>query len=169
MGSQFDCQTARPTLAPDNDTPENDLRMVSGAVIANYIFFDIEKPSTGDGSFRIRALPRHEIWLESTQERLGELAGELKISSVATQEGAGRLSREGAGYKLELYTTSEKDGALDQLSASERCTVSVIFDVEYQQSYDSPGGYSDAHGIHYWDDVRYPIVELSRFKIQSDQ
>lgn len=52
---------------------QSDPRMVSGAAIANVIFFDVTDMATdADGALRARltASDRHEVWLESTGEQL---------------------------------------------------------------------------------------------------
>lgn len=132
--------------------------MASGAVIANAIFFEI-LPAHADGVLRLRATPQHEVWLESTQALLEACEGVLRIVDGADR-GAGRLIRTKAGYALELHATAAA------LNLSAQRTLIAHFDVEYQQSYESPGGYSDAYGIRYWDDVAYPSVALSRFEIR---
>jgi hypothetical protein len=137
--------------------------MVSGAAIANYIFFEIATPPLADGSFALRALPRHEIWLESTRGSLADLVGALRI--VASDSGRSVLRRTGQGYEIELSGSS--DQTFDKLQTGARWTLTAMFDVEYQEAYESPGGYSSAYGVGYWDDVAYPSVELSRFEIET--
>lgn len=139
-----------------------DPRMVSGAVIANDIFFEILTPAREDGAFGLRATARHEVWLESTGQSLDALDGVVRISDAAqrTAQCAGRLVRTPSGYMLELFAAPET------LTRADGRSLTATFDVEYQQSYESPGGYSEAHGVRYWDDVAYPVVEVARFDIR---
>lgn len=140
-----------------------DARMVSGAAIANSIFFEIVTPALADGSFSVRALPRHEIWLESAEARLADLVGALRID--ASETGRSVLRRTAQGYEIALSASS--DQMFGALQSGARCTLTAMFDVEYQEAYESPGGYSSAYGVGYWDDVAYPSVELSRFTIEA--
>lgn len=145
----------------------SDGRMVFGAVISNVIFFR-EAGRTSDMAFKLRALPRHEVWLESTHGPLENLDGTLRILNDADGggTGVGYLSRNDHGYQLVLNAFDKgTEIKLQRLRASDGCTLVAGFDVEYQQGYESPGGYSDAYGIRYWDDVRYPVVALTSFDV----
>jgi hypothetical protein len=131
--------------------------MISGAVISNVVFLDVRDISEEGDDLRARlvASPRHQIWLESTGA-LQSLAGRLHIvDPVAGAERPAQLSRDGDGFRVDLSLSHEER---TRLGAS----LTLVFDVEYAEGYESPGGYSAAYGVRYWDDVAYPVVDVDR-------
>lgn len=135
-----------------------DPRMISGAVISNAIFLDVRDISVEGGDLRARlvASPRHEIWLESTGAPLQSLAGRLHIvDPVAGAERPAQLTRDGDGFCVDLSLSREERARLG-------ASLTLFFDVEYAEGYESPGGYSAAYGVRYWDDVAYPVVDVDR-------
>lgn len=143
---------------------QSDPRMVSGAAIANVIFFDVTDMATdADGALRARltASDRHEVWLESTGEQLRALAGFLSVvEGDATC--AATLSRDADGYRVDLRLLS---GDIANLISTEgRNALNLVFNVEYREGYESPGGYAPDHGVRYWDDVAYPSVDADGFE-----
>lgn len=142
-----------------------DPRMVCGPVISNYIFLnvcDIEAHQTGLAA-HLSALPRHKIWLESTGAPLQLLSGRLHIVEpvVGAEERHARLSRDGDSFRVDLSLASEERSRILDLSAGSAGTLlTLVFDVEYAEAYESPGGYSAAYGVRYWDDVVFPVVDV---------
>lgn len=154
----------------DRDGPSNecsDPRMVSGAVIANVIFFDVTDVITEDSALRARltASDRHEVWLESTGEQLRALAGSLRV--VEAEGDVARtatLTRDADGYRVALRLPR---GDIATLQSGEgKSALKLAFDVEYREGYESPGGYSPDYGVRYWDDVAYPSVAADRFEFE---
>ncbi len=151
-------------------TQAHDPRMVCGPVISNYIFLNVCDVSVGDDDIRARliASPRQEIWLESSAAQPKDSSGRLHI--VIPDDGAterhARIFRESDGYCVELSLCREDWTGIVCLCADDSSTISLrlIFNVEYAQSYESPGGYSAAYGVRYWDDVRYPIVDADQIE-----
>jgi hypothetical protein len=153
-------------------------RTIHGPAISAYMFFEVfgaTAGSTASGPVRtakLRAHDRHEIWLESCDDQLRSLEGELAIFRAPHQAPSvtghrGSLSR-GSPYKLTLFL-SEQELALAEarlMSSGGETILMVEFDVEYHQGWESPGGYSPAYGVRYWDDVAYPHVEIDRFELE---
>lgn len=154
----------------DDTTPSAgaDARMVSGAAISNFIFFEMSGLTREAGfiTAALRPLRRQEIWLESTGDRLENLAGDLRIAEFASPNigASGRISRQSSGYTVELWLSRED--YLQALARSAGALLTLVFDVEYREGYESPGGYSDDFGVRYWDDVLYPIAACTRFSIE---
>lgn len=143
----------------------HDRRMVCGPVISKYIFLNVSDMHVGQEDIRARliASPRQEIWLESSGAQLQDLSGRLHI--VIPDDGPlerhARICRDGDGYCVEVSLPRADRAGIVRLGADCRSTTSLklVFDVEYAESYESPGGYSAVYGVRYWDDVHYPIVD----------
>ena len=134
--------------------------MISGAVISNAILLDVRDLSADNDALpaRLVASPRQEIWLESSGETLQSLGGRLHIvDPVDGADRQARLSRDGDGFCVDLSLSREERARLGA-----KTSLTLFFDVEYAEGYESPGGYSAAYGVRYWDDVAYPVVDVDR-------
>lgn len=144
------------------DALSTDPRMISGAAISNEVFLEISGLAP-DATAGLRALPVHEIWLESTGEPLDQLPGRLEIG---LGDAPARLLREADGYRVRLTLRVPAAETLRrQLTAGARPALTLRFDVEYHEGFESPGGYDSAHGVRYWDDVTYPNVQADSFDL----
>lgn len=156
----------------DRDGPRNkpsDPRMISGAVIANVIFLHVTDVAAGDGVLhaRLTASDAHEVWLESTGGLLQALPGHLRIVDVERNVArSARLTRDADGYRVDLTLPRVEREQIARLAVSRDGAFSLTlgFDVEYREGYESPGGYAPDYGVRYWDDVAYPSVYADRFE-----
>lgn len=133
--------------------------MISGPVISNHVFLEVRDVRADDIALRAQliASPRHEIWLESTGATLQSLVGLLCIAELAdgAAKSPARLTRDGDGFRVDLSLSREERSRIG-------ASLTLVFDVEYAEGYESPGGYSAAYGVRYWDDVAYPVVDVDR-------
>lgn len=146
------------------NAPSTDPRMISGAAISNVVFLEISGLAP-DGTAGLRALAVHEIWLESRGETLDQLPARLEIGEG---DAPARLLREADGYCVRLTLPAPAAEALRRrLTAGARPALTLRFDVEYHEGFESPGGYDSAHGVRYWDDVTYPDVQADGFELEG--
>ena len=68
--------------------------------------------------------------------------------------------------KLEAAKEDVQRVALLLATGQVGARLELTFDVEYEQSFESPGGYDKVQGVRYWDDVRYPDVEIESFSFR---
>ncbi|MFD1189077.1 hypothetical protein [Phenylobacterium conjunctum] len=148
-------------------SPRADSRMISGAAISNEIFFEISNLAPDGRTAALQVLPIQEIWQESSGEPLNQLPGVLEFVGDDDVAQTSNLQREDAGYRVQLALPRGDHDALCRRLAGSGARLKLIFNVEYSQGFESPGGYSDAHGVRYWDDVTYPRVSIDGFEISA--
>ncbi len=139
--------------------------MISGAAISNEIFFEIVDLTPDGRTAALQVLPIQDVWLESSGEPLNQLRGVLELVVGGDGAQTSNLQREAAGYRVQLALSESDRVALRRRLAEGGARLKLIFNVEYSQGFDSPGGYSDAHGVRYWDDVAYPCVSIDGFEV----
>lgn len=155
-------------LSPDD-------RLISGAVISAEIWFALDAVSAavtfgrdevlepGCVSFRYGVRPLRHLTLEGEVKSLSDLTGILCVSSQRERtERLGSFRRQSAGYSVEINLLEAELDRFIGLLASGLIprTLKVEFDIEVAQWFDM----SD-----YWDDVRYPIVDLHEYHIEWAQ
>lgn len=147
-------------------SPRADSRMISGAAISNEIFLEIVDLAPDGRTAALQILPVQDVWLESSGEPLNQLRGVLELVVGGDGAQTSNLQREAAGYRVQLaLSESDHDVLRRRLVDGGGAQLKLVFDVEYSQGFDSPGGYSDAHGVRYWDDVAYPTVRIDGFEV----
>jgi len=151
------------------DAPRDD-RLISGAVICAQLWFDVGAPMLTMSSSLNHDRGGHAIHHDLTvlhDIRLGGPAGSLKrqsgrLSLFDGREQALRVGQLAAEppdhYSLWLNLSADEfDTAWQLLLAGYRLArVEVEFDNEVEQKVDT---------AHYWDDVRYPVVEVDSYRL----
>lgn len=152
----------------------SDPRMVSGPVISNVIFFavsDLQQLDDASGRAlggQLQSLTTQEVWLESSGESLDRLQGRLEVVTEGGATPCSSLRREGDGYRVRLVLSVDDYSRLHiDVPPGGSAELRLLFDVEYREGFESPGGYSSAHGVRYWDDVAYPHVRVDGFEFSS--
>jgi hypothetical protein len=148
-----------------------DPRLVHGAVIDGPLLFEVGPASawmfggasTLGPSFRFDLSATTEAHLESGAVLPG-IAGTLVLApGRETREAAGRLNRTGAAaYQVQIRLTEpEWDQARELLAQGFRLRrLQIDFDAEVHQWVDIDG---------YWDDVRYPAVDVDSYRLEWEQ
>ena len=149
-----------------------DDRLISGAIIAAEMSFALDAvesaatygrdaaPEPGCVAFRYRVEPLRDIALEGPVKALSGLTGVLRVNSQRERtERLGRFSREANGYSIWINLFEPELDRFIKLMASGLTprTLMIEFDVEVAQWFDVGD---------YWDDVRYPRIDIHEYRIE---
>lgn len=149
-----------------------DERLISGAVIAAEIWFEVGElvgvktfgrdaaPEPGCVSFQWGVKPGRDVALEGPAMALSGLAGSLQVTSQRERtERLGLFRREQESYSIGINLFEpEADRFLSLMASGLRPrTLLLEFDIEVVQWFECE---------NYWDDVRYPYVNIHEYRIE---
>jgi hypothetical protein len=148
-------------------------RTVHGPVISNFMFFRVLGAEQAVASNPVvtaclRAQSCHEIWIASCDDQMSSFRGTLELHGAASgsaPEGGNCLVRTDT-YNVDLRLDADafSEFCAHRLRSNHGIDLVLEFDVEYMEGYESPGGYSEAFGIRYWDDIAFPRVPIHRYR-----
>ncbi|NEX93811.1 hypothetical protein [Caulobacter sp. 17J65-9] len=150
---------------------EHDERLISGAVITAEMWFELElasatvfgrdeAPEPGCFCLRYRVSPLVDVALEGPVKALSQLSGTLAVSNQRERtQRLGRFSREDDGYRIDINLfEAELDRFLKLVGLGLRPRMLKLeFDIEVPQWFELG---------QYWDDVRYPRVDIHEHWIE---
>jgi hypothetical protein len=154
---------------PPDDRPPDD-RLVSGAVISTFLYFDVKtrqaRMFARDAAERgfvyldCELTPAIDLTLEGEKKTLSLLSGELTLGPQRElTRSVGQLQRwAGDRYAVSLYLYEhEVPNLLALISGGfEPTALKLEFDIEVEQWVELGD---------YWDDVRYPSVDIAEYTL----